>query len=83
MQQITLAKNDSEDHQSLKFQSNLAMEYAELNWKKYDDYIAEFPVEEGYSSDSKRGAVFTIVREFLEWCAERDDSEPPEIKYDF
>jgi len=71
MKSLSLVTNDDGSNEELGRQNELAREYAQGTRKRYAEYIAEFPIEEGYSPDAKEDAVFTIVREFLEWCAKK------------
>ena len=76
MKSIPLAAYDDWDDQELVcYLGNLAMEFAEQNWKKYEDSIVEFPVEELYAPTAKRDMIFTVTRQFLEWCATRDEQK--------
>ena len=83
MKKLRLTKNCDSNEKRQKYQNNLILEYIELHWDKYDEYIAEFPEEEGYSPSAKQCAVYTIIREFLEWCAERGNDEPSEKPSDY
>ena len=71
MQSLPLATNDDGSNKELGRLNELAREYAQATRERYAEYITEFSVEEGYSPDAKEDAVFTIVREFLEWCAKK------------
>lgn len=78
MQSIPLAAYDDFEHQDMvKYLGNLASEYAELHWEKYADDIVEFPIEEGHAPTAKKDMIFTVTRQFLEWCATRDNHQPP------
>lgn len=74
MKSLPLATYGDYKHEDdLKYLSELASEYARLHWRKYEDQIANFPTEEGHAPTSKEDMIFTITRQFLEWCATKDE----------
>jgi hypothetical protein len=46
-------------------------EFSRTHEAKFAEWIAEYPVAEGYSATAKRDAIFLIVSEFFQWVSSR------------
>lgn len=46
-------------------------EFSRTHEAKFADWIADYPVTEGYSATAKRDAIFLIVSEFFQWVSSR------------
>ncbi len=47
----------------------LIEEFARTHETKFGEWIANYPVEEGYSATAKRDAIFLIILEFFQWAS--------------
>jgi hypothetical protein len=46
-------------------------EFSRTHEAKFAEWIADYPVAEGYSATAKRDAIFLIVSEFFQWVSSR------------
>jgi len=47
--------------------SKLADDFAKSEGSRFEEFLAEFPQEDGHAPAAKTDALYTIVRGFLDW----------------